>query len=730
MTLHEDGDKPVQVASNQAPANATTPDSSSLQLSSNSSELSNRNFDTPTPTYQQIDPSENKGPDSLEIHEPDHGTSIPSLNISDTSSLQKNVEEPIQETQNVNNSLQESDCKIDMLNPEVKESKKVESYPLVGVIGSVNGEDSPERAKKIFQKPPEEYLAMLEEDDQEEEEEEIDVLPTPPDGGWGWMVVFGSFMIHVFADGFTYTFGIFYVHLLNYFQVSKAAASWIVSILVGVTLGSGPISGMLVNKWGCRAVTIGGAFLASLMIFLSIYATSVNYLYLTIGLGAGMGFGLIYLPAIVSVSGYFEKKRSFATGIAVCGSGLGTFIFSPLTNLLIEEYSWKGALIVISGLTLNCVFFGALFRPLPTNPKKATVKTGTRAAPSIKVSDSNRHSWSEYREAARSQRDGRRYVSMCHSPTTFKPVDILRINSHGSLNPVLVSIRNGEAGLRMTASQPLFAQDTRSGERTPAQRINSHTGPLLDLPPHQNSHSLRSLPINRRQASSNRNSYIQPNESEVTSSHKPKSAQWLETLKSYMDLTLLYDPIFIIFAVSNFLTSIGFYAPYVFVADRGLETGLTSSQSYNLLSIIGISNTVSRVVLGYISDLKFVNRLFLYNWALTICGIATCASSWWPSLTGQVIYAAIFGATSGAYVGLTSVVLADLLGIERLTNAFGLLLLFQGIASVAGPPFCAWPYSFTGNYDYTFYVAGGMIAASGIMLFWVPCLQRRIARSS
>ena len=35
----------------------------------------------------------------------------------------------------------------------------------------------------------------------------------------------------------------------------------------------------------------------------------------------GFGFGLIYLPAIVSVSMYFEKRRAFATGIAVCGSG-------------------------------------------------------------------------------------------------------------------------------------------------------------------------------------------------------------------------------------------------------------------------------------------------------------------------------------------------------------------------------------------------------------------------
>ena len=58
------------------------------------------------------------------------------------------------------------------------------------------------------------------------------------------------------------------------------------------------------------------------------------------------------------------------------------------------------------------------------------------------------------------------------------------------------------------------------------------------------------------------------------------------------------------------------------------------------------------------------------------------------SYGGQIFYAAVFGATSGAYVGLTSVVLADLLGIERLTNAFGLLLMFQGIASIVGPPLC------------------------------------------
>ena len=46
---------------------------------------------------------------------------------------------------------------------------------------------------------------------------------------------------------------------------------------------------------------------------------------------------------------YFEKKRAIATGLAVCGSGIGTFIFAPLCNYLVEEYTWKGATLILAG---------------------------------------------------------------------------------------------------------------------------------------------------------------------------------------------------------------------------------------------------------------------------------------------------------------------------------------------------------------------------------------------
>lgn len=41
---------------------------------------------------------------------------------------------------------------------------------------------------------------------------------------------------------------------------------------------------------------------------------------------------------------------------------------------------------------------------------------------------------------------------------------------------------------------------------------------------------------------------------------------------------------------------------------------------------------------------------------------------------------------TGCFATLRSIVIVELLGLEKLTNAFGLLLLFQGIASIIGAP--------------------------------------------
>lgn len=43
-----------------------------------------------------------------------------------------------------------------------------------------------------------------------------------------------------------------------------------------------------------------------------------------------------------------------------------------------------------------------------------------------------------------------------------------------------------------------------------------------------------------------------------------------------------------------------------------------------------------------------------------------------------------FGLAIAGYISLTSIILVDLLGLEKLTNAFGLLILFRGLAAIIG----------------------------------------------
>ncbi|CAF5026719.1 unnamed protein product, partial [Rotaria sp. Silwood1] len=120
-------------------------------------------------------------------------------------------------------------------------------------------------------------------------------------------------------------------------------------------------------------VTIVGAILASLGFFLSQWWSNVYYYYLTIGIIGGIGCGLIYLPAIVSVGYYFEEKRSFAMGIAVCGSGLGTVAFPYILPWLMNRFfsnDYKYALLFESILIFTCILFGLLMIPLPIEPSE------------------------------------------------------------------------------------------------------------------------------------------------------------------------------------------------------------------------------------------------------------------------------------------------------------------------------------------------------------------------
>ena len=63
--------------------------------------------------------------------------------------------------------------------------------------------------------------------------------PIPPDGGYGWVVTFCSFMVGFLVDGICFTFGFFFKEFQDYFGSNKSITSSVSSVLNGTYLGIG-----------------------------------------------------------------------------------------------------------------------------------------------------------------------------------------------------------------------------------------------------------------------------------------------------------------------------------------------------------------------------------------------------------------------------------------------------------------------------------------------------------
>lgn len=183
-----------------------------------------------------------------------------------------------------------------------------------------------------------------------------------PDGGWGWIVVLSSLIVSMIADGISFSFGLLYIEFLQEFGASKSVTSWIGSLFVSVPLLTGPIMSALVDRYGCRSMTIVGGIISAIGFILSSFGKSIVFMYLTFGVIAGAGLGLCYVTAVVSVAYWFDKRRSLATGLGACGTGIGTFLYAPMTQYWLSEYGWRGTVLLLSGTFLNIIVCGAVMR--------------------------------------------------------------------------------------------------------------------------------------------------------------------------------------------------------------------------------------------------------------------------------------------------------------------------------------------------------------------------------
>lgn len=192
----------------------------------------------------------------------------------------------------------------------------------------------------------------------------------PPDGGWGWVVVGAAFISIGFSYAFPKAVTVFFKDIQEIFSTSYSEIAWISSIMLAVMYAGGPISSILVNKYGSRPVVIVGGLLCCLGMILASFSNSVVQLYITVGFIGGLGLAFNLQPALTIIGKYFYRKRPMANGLAMAGSPVFLSTLAPFNQFLFNTYGWKGSFLILGAIFLNACVAGALMRPL--GPKQTT----------------------------------------------------------------------------------------------------------------------------------------------------------------------------------------------------------------------------------------------------------------------------------------------------------------------------------------------------------------------
>lgn len=175
--------------------------------------------------------------------------------------------------------------------------------------------------------------------------------------------------------------GVFYSPMAAELGVGRGSVAMFATICTLMNGFIAPFFRRAIKRFPVNAV-LSTAIIVTVLSTLGISrATALWQLYL---LGALQGASLSFfssVPVNMLISNWFEKNHGLATGIAMCFSGVGGAVFSPIFTAAISAFGWRNAYVLLAVLLAVIALPGALFIVRLTPAERGLLPFGAQQAP-------------------------------------------------------------------------------------------------------------------------------------------------------------------------------------------------------------------------------------------------------------------------------------------------------------------------------------------------------------
>ncbi|XP_047206996.1 monocarboxylate transporter 12-B-like isoform X1 [Girardinichthys multiradiatus] len=556
-------------------------------------------------------------------------------------------------------------------------------------------------------------------------------VTNPPEGGWGWIVVAGCFLATICIRAVTRCISMFFVEFQTHFEQDSSSTAWIHSMIDSTTMLCAPLGSFLGNRLSCRATVFLGGILSSVGLVLSSFASSLEFLYASLGVLTGLGFALSYTPAIAMVGRYFSERKALAYGIALSGSGIGTFLLAPAVQLFIDHYSWRGALLILGGFVSNLCICGAPMRPPEQNRAEriwgnnmTNVEKGCMTAVlQTELPEKIPTDWGQAEPKQQQMQNLKDKHGLVISIGTFKNLGLDNDKIQESItllpSPKLTVTRvtdkkMAECVLLSNKLETMLEETGVSGttilkRNMKDEKNNSNNTWMNAYEKRENSISSEEIPTD---------GFDETISTEPLVFSQPLSRGQSFCFKAKDEFGFLWIPRFLILSISFVFLAFGCSVPVVYLVPYALSVGVKHQHAAFLMSIFGVSGIVGNITFGWITDRKCLKgyRMLSYMVAISMEGFCCMFLPFLHSFSLLVMFSILYGYFDGAYVALIPVVTSDTVGSAHLTSALGVVYFLHAIPYLVSPPIGGWFVDQTGNYASTFFVCGASFFLSSLVL--------------